>query len=154
MRLTTIRKITLNNLHIFYSKVFNFLQKTIQNYEKRPVDSVTIIIELIEISKDIRNAKKRGEKLKLREDELAFYDALEVKDSAVQVLGDEILASMARELVDVVRKSKTIDWPLREVGRAKIMASVKRVLTKHGYPVPKKDTTTQAILEQAAQLFA
>ena len=130
------------------------LQKTIQNYEKRTVDAVTVITELIEISKEIRNAKKRDEKLKLTEQDLAFYDALEVKDTTVKVLGDEILTSISRELVETVRKSKTIDWPLRESGRAKIMASVKRVLNKHGYPVPKKDSTTQAIIDQAAQLFA
>ena len=130
------------------------LQKTLQNYEKRTVDAVTIITELIEISKEIRNAKKRGEKLKLTEEELAFYDALEINDSAVKVLGDNVLTNIAKELVETIRKSKTIDWPLRETGRAKIMASVKRVLNKHGYPVPKKDSTTQTILDQASQLFA
>lgn len=130
------------------------LQKTLQNYEKRTVDSVTIITELISISKEIRDAKKRGEKLKLTEEELAFYDALEISDSTVKVLGDEVLTSIAKELVEKIRKSKTIDWPLRETGRAKIMASVKRVLNKHGYPLPKKDSTTQTILDQASQMFA
>ena len=79
---------------------------------------------------------------------------MEVKDTTVKVLGDEVLTSIARELVETVRKSKTIDWPLRESGRAKIMANVKRVLNKHGYPIPKKDSTTQTILDQASQLFA
>ena len=130
------------------------LQKTLQNYEKRSVDAVAVITELIEISKDIRNAKKRGEKLKLSEEELAFYDALEVNDSSVKILGDEVLTSIARELVEKIRDSKTIDWPIRESGRAKIMANVKRVLNKHGYPIPKKDSTTQIILDQASQLFA
>jgi len=37
----------------------------------------------------MREARKRGESLGLTDDELAFYDALEVNDSAVKVLGDE-----------------------------------------------------------------
>jgi type I restriction enzyme, R subunit len=130
------------------------LQKTIQNYEKRPVDAVDVITELISISKEIRDARKRGEKLKLTEEELAFYDTLDSKDSSVKVLGDEVLTSISKELVEVIQKSKTIDWPLRESGKAKIMSSVKRVLNKHGYPVPKKESATQAILEQASQMFA
>ena len=113
-----------------------------------------IIIELIEISKEIRDVKKLGEKLKLSEEELAFYDALEVKDTTVKILGDKVLTSIARELVEKVRESKTIDWPLREMGRAKIMASVKRVLNRHGYPTPKKDAATEAIIDQASELFA
>lgn len=92
--------------------------------------------------------------MKLFEEELAFYDALEVNDSTVKILGDDVLTSIARELVEKIRNSKTIDWPIRETGRAKIMANVKRVLNKHGYPLPKKDSTTQMILDQASQLFA
>ena len=113
-----------------------------------------IITELIEISKEIRDVKKLGEKLKLSEEELAFYDALEVKDTTVKVLGDKVLTSIARDLVQTVRQNKTIDWPLREMGRAKIMASVKRVLNRHGYPIPKKDLATRAIMAQASLLFA
>jgi hypothetical protein len=52
----------------------------------------------------------RGEKLNLTEDEIAFYDALEVNDSAVQVLGDDMLMNIARELVETVRNNATIDW--------------------------------------------
>ena len=79
---------------------------------------------------------------------------MEVKDTTVKVLGDKVLTSIARELVETVRKNKTIDWSLREMGRAKIMSSVKRVLNRHGYPTPKKDAATQAIIDQASLLFA
>lgn len=130
------------------------LQKTLEAYEKRPVDTVDVITGLIDLSKQIRDAKKRGEKLNLSEDELAFYDALETNDSEVKILGDEILRNIAREITEKIRESKTIDWPLRESGRAKIMASVKRVLNKNGYPIPKKDAVTQAIMKQAEMLFA
>ncbi len=77
-------------------------------------------MELIELAKDMREAKSRGEKLGLTEEEEAFYDALEVNDSAVKVLGDETLRTIARELVKTVRRNVTIDWTIRESVRAKL----------------------------------
>ncbi len=67
-----------------------------------------MIEELIQLAKEMREANARGEKLGLTEDELAFYDALETNDSAVQVLGDETLRGIARELVETVRNNVTI----------------------------------------------
>jgi Domain of unknown function (DUF3387) len=51
------------------------------------------------------------------------YDALEVNDSAVKVLGEPALKNIARELVSHVRKSVTIDWTLREAPRRKFASS-------------------------------
>ena len=81
---------------------------------------------------------------------MAFYDALETNDSAVQVLGDETLRGIARELVETVRKNVTIDWTLRENVRAQLRVLVKRILRKHGYPPDKQEKATQSVLEQAA----
>ena len=92
------------------------------------------------------------EKLGLAEDELAFYDALETNDSAVKVLGDETLRTIARELVETVRNNVTIDWTLRENVRAQLRVLVKRILRKHGYPPDKQEKATQTVLEQAALL--
>ena len=94
----------------------------------------------------------RGEDLGLTEDELAFYDALETNDSAVQVLGDETLRDIARELVETVRNNVTIDWTLRENVRAQLRVMVKRILRKHGYPPDKQEKATQTVLEQAEVL--
>jgi type I restriction enzyme, R subunit len=58
----------------------------------------------------MREAQKRGESLNLSEEEVAFYDALEVNDSAVKVLGDQTLKTIARELVETVRRNMSIDW--------------------------------------------
>jgi hypothetical protein len=66
----------------------------------------------------MREANRRGENLVLTEEELAFYDALEVNDSAVKVLGDEILRTIARELVVSIKKKPTIDWTIKESVRA------------------------------------
>ena len=96
----------------------------------------------------------RGEKLGLSEDELAFYDALETNDSAVQVLGDETLRSIAQELVETVRGNVTIDWTLRENVRANLRRLVKRTLRRYGYPPDKQEKATRTVLEQAEVLSA
>ena len=106
----------------------------------------------IELAKEMKQAHRRGENLGLSEDELAFYDALEVNDSAVKVLGDETLQRIARELVDAVRKNATIDWTVKESARAKLRVIVRRLLRKHGYPPDKQEKATQTVLEQAELL--
>ena len=111
-----------------------------------------MIEELIQLARQMREANARGEVLGLSEDELAFYDALETNDSAVQVLGDETLRGIARELVETVRKNVTIDWTLRENVRAQLRVLIKRILRKHGYPPDKQEKATQTVLEQAALL--
>jgi type I restriction enzyme, R subunit len=88
----------------------------------------------------------------LNEDELAFYDALEVNDSAVKVLGDDTLKIIARELVKTVRRNTTIDWTLRENVQAHLRVLVKRILRKYGYPPDKQDKATRTVLEQAEVL--
>ena len=90
--------------------------------------------------------------LNLSEEELAFYDALETNDSAVQVLGDETLRTIAREVTEAVRKSVTIDWTMRENVRAQLRVIIKRILRKYGYPPDKQEKATQTVLEQVELL--
>ncbi|HZI12196.1 MAG TPA: type I restriction endonuclease subunit R [Myxococcus sp.] len=128
------------------------LEKSIRRYQARAIEAAQIIEELIQLAKELREAGRRGEKLDLTTDELAFYDALEVNDSAVKVLGDETLKLISRELVETVRRNVTIDWTVRESVRAKLRVIVKRILRKHGYPPDKQDAATQTVLQQAELL--
>jgi type I restriction enzyme R subunit len=128
------------------------LEKSIRRYQNRAIEAAQVIEELIELAKEMREAQKRGEKLKLTDDELAFYDALEVNDSAVMVLGDDTLKTIARELVDSVRKNVSIDWTVKESVRAKLRVIVKRILRKYGYPPDKQEAATNTVLQQAALL--
>ena len=130
------------------------LEETLRRYQNRAVEAAQVIEELIELAREMREANARGDELGLSEDELAFYDALETNDSAVQVLGDDTLRDIARELVDTVRSNVTIDWTLRENVRANLRRLVKRVLRKHGYPPDKQEKATQTVLEQAEVLSA
>jgi type I restriction enzyme, R subunit len=125
------------------------LEQTISHYQNRAIEAVQVIEELIALAREMREAERRGDHLGLSEDELAFYDALETNDSAVQVLGDETLRAIARELVETVRNSVTIDWTMRENVRARLRVLVKRVLRKYGYPPDKQEKATQTVLEQA-----
>ncbi len=128
------------------------LEKAIKKYQNKAIEAAKIIEELIELAKKMREADKRGEDLGLTEDEVAFYDALEVNDSAVKVLGDETLRMIARELVQMIRHDVTIDWTIKETVQAKIRRDVKRILRKYGYPPDKQEKATQTVVEQATLL--
>ncbi|NLF14468.1 MAG: DUF3387 domain-containing protein, partial [Anaerolineaceae bacterium] len=128
------------------------LEQTIRRYQNRAIEAAAVIEELIALARDIRAADRRGEDLGLTEEEIAFYDALEVNDSAVQVLGDETLRIIAQELVRAVRNNVTIDWTLRENVRARMRVLVKRILRRYGYPPDKQEKATQTVLEQAEVL--
>ncbi|MXZ12446.1 MAG: type I restriction endonuclease subunit R [Candidatus Dadabacteria bacterium] len=130
------------------------LEHTIRRYQNRSIEAAQVIEELIELAREMREANARGEKLGLSEEELAFYDALETNDSAVKVLGDELLRTIARQLVETVRENVTIDWTLRENVRAHLRVLVKRVLRKYGYPPDKQEKATLTVLEQAELLSA
>jgi type I restriction enzyme R subunit len=104
------------------------------------------------VGQEMREAHRRGEDLNLTDDEIAFYDALEVNDSAVKVLGDETLKAIARELVETVRRNVTIDWSVKESVRAKLRTLVKRTLRKHGYPPDKQEQATDTVIKQAEHL--
>ena len=128
------------------------LEATIRRYQNRTIEAAQVIAELIDLAKKMREGHKRGDKLGLTDDEVAFYDALEVSDSAVKVLGEPTLKNIARELVSHVRKSVTIDWTLRESAQAQIRVLVRRILRKYGYPPDKQEKATQTVLEQARLL--
>ena len=128
------------------------LAQTLRRYQNRAIEAAQVIEELIRLAREMREAAARGDILGLSEEELAFYDALETNDSAVQVLGDETLRDIARELVETVRGNVTIDWTLRENIRANLRRLVKRILRKHGYPPDKQEKATRTVLEQAEVL--
>jgi type I restriction enzyme R subunit len=133
-------------------KFSDLIEASLRRYQNRAIETAQVIEELIELAKNLNEALRRGERLGLNEDELAFYDALEVNDSAVQVLGDACLRTVAKELVENVRKNTTIDWTQRENVQAKLRVIVKRILKKHGYPPDKQEKATQTVLEQAEVL--
>lgn len=130
------------------------LQQAVLKYQTRAIETAQVIEELIALAKEIREAEARGEKLGLNADEVAFYDALGTSESAVQVMGNDQLKIIARELVKAVRENASIDWTLKESVRAKLRVMVKRILRRYGYPPDLEEKATDTVLEQAEVLTA
>jgi len=144
--------------NLIQSKKFSeMLADAVKRYQSGLVEAAQLIEELIKLAQDIKEADRRGEKLNLRQDELAFYDALADNPSAETIMGDEILKAIAHELVDSVRRNTSIDWQLKESVQAKLRVLVKRILRKYKYPPddPKTGeytTSVKKVLDQAEQL--
>ncbi len=144
---------TSSRKNLIQSRSFReMLENTIKRYQNRAIETAQVINELIQLVKDMREAQKRGENLGLTEDETAFYDALEVNDSAVILLGDDTLKAIARDLVKAIRSNLTIDWTVKENVRAKLRVTIKKLLKKYGYPPDKQEKATVTVLEQAELL--
>jgi len=145
---TVFKRNTIKN-----KKFSEMLSDAIKRYQNRSIDSAQVIRELIEIAKQMREEKENGKKLGLSEEEIAFYDALSDNESAVEILGEEVLKQIAIELTDLVRKNTSIDWTRRSNVQAKLRVMIKRLLKKYGYPPDKTKMATDLVLEQA-KLFA
>jgi type I restriction enzyme R subunit len=128
------------------------LEAAILRYHTNALTTAQVIEELIQIAKDIRAAKARGEETGLNEEEEAFYDALADNMSARDVLGEPLLRMIAVELVKSIKGNLSTDWMHRDSARAKIRVLVKRILRKHGYPPDLQDAAVQNVLQQAEAL--
>ncbi len=133
-------------------KFSEMLDQAVKNYQNNLITSAQVIDEMIRLAKDIKEADRKGEELGLDFREFAFYSALEVNDSAVAVLGDDVLRHIARELVDTVRKNTSIDWTVRENVQAKMRIAVKKILRKYGYPPDLELKATETVIEQAKMM--
>jgi type I restriction enzyme R subunit len=127
----------------------DMLDRTIKRYTNKSVEAAQVIEELIELARKVREERNRGKQENMTDDEIAFYDALGVNDSAVQVLGNETLRKIAMELTRMIRDSVTIDWTQRDSVQAEIRLKVRKILRKYGYPPDKQEKATQTVLEQA-----
>ncbi|MGH9164618.1 MAG: type I restriction endonuclease subunit R [Acidimicrobiales bacterium] len=131
----------------------DLLDQAINRYTNRALSTAEIIVALVALAKEMREAKSRASELGLAEGELAFYDAVCQNDSAVLELGDDVLKAIAQALVKAVRESATIDWNVKESVQAGLRAKVKRLLTRYNYPPDKEERAIELVLEQA-QLLA
>lgn len=135
------------------SKKFSeMLEEAIRKYQNRSIDSAQVIKELVELAKEVREAQKRGDELGLTDEEVAFYDALADNDSAKNVLGEDVLKKIARELTNLIKNNRSVDWKIREAVRAKLRVMVKKLLRKYGYPPDKEQMATDLVIEQAELL--
>jgi type I restriction enzyme R subunit len=135
-------------------KFSEMLERAVRSYTNRSLDAAEVIAELVELAKAMKAEHERGAKLGLREDELAFYDAVCQNDAAVLELGDDTLKAIATELVGVVRRNATVDWDKKEQVRASLRRHVRRLLAKYRYPPDKQEDAVELVMRQAEQFAA
>ncbi|MGL6215302.1 type I restriction endonuclease subunit R [Billgrantia desiderata] len=128
------------------------LEDAIARYHANALTTAEVLQELIQLAKDIRAARERGEEQGLSEEEVAFYDALAENRSAMEMMGDDKLRVIAHELLVSLRENVTVDWAHRESARARMRVLVKRILRKYGYPPDLQDSAVQTVLQQAEAL--
>jgi len=139
--------------NIVQSKKFSeLIEESINKYEKHIIDTTQFINVLIQLAKEMNEANRRGIELGLTKEELAFYDALGTDDAAVKLMGDNILRTIAMEVAKTIESNMTVDWNIREQAKAKMRMSIKRLLTKYGYPPDKKEDATKLIINQAEEI--
>ncbi len=135
-------------------KFSELLDRAMNAYNNRSLNAAEVIAELVAMAEEMKREQTRGAKIGMREDELAFYDAVTQNGSAVMELGDETLKKIAADLVTTVRQNATVDWNIREQARAKLRSTVRWLLTKYHYPPDKKSAAVDLVLEQAERLAA
>jgi type I restriction enzyme R subunit len=128
------------------------LEDAVARYHANAITTAEVLQELIQLAKDIRAARQRGEEQGLSEDEIAFYDALAENESAIQMMGDDKLKLIAHELLLSLRENVSVDWAHRDSARARMRVLVKRILRKYGYPPDLQDAAVQTVLQQAEAL--
>ena len=140
---------TFSRRNLVQSKKFSeLLEAAIIKYQNRAIETTQVIMELIELARQISEAEKRGESTGLTLDELAFYDALAENESAREVMGDEILMQIAKDLTASIKKNISVDWSIRESVQAKMKMTIKRLLKKYGYPPDKTAKAVDIVMEQ------
>jgi type I restriction enzyme R subunit len=135
--------------NLVQSKKFSeLLEAALRKYQNRTIETTQVIMELIELAKEITEAEKRGESSGLTSDELAFYDALSDNESASEIMGEDILKQIARDLTVSIKNSVSVDWAIRDSVQAKMRMTIKRLLKKYGYPPDKAAKAIDIVMEQ------
>lgn len=130
----------------FSDRIADLMRK----YTNQQLTSAEVIAELIALARDVVAEAGRGARFDppLDSDQLAYFDAVTTNESAVDVMGEGVLADIARELVAIMRRDIRTDWTVREDVRAKLRTSIKRLLIKHGYPPDEQPAAIKLVLEQ------
>ena len=126
------------------------IKELMNKYTNQQLTSAEVIAELIELAKEVAQESNRGKEFTppLSHNELAFYDVVYSNESAVEVQGKDVLAQIARELVEVMRRDVKTDWTVRDDVRAKLRSSIKRLLMKYKYPPDKQPAAIKLVIEQ------
>ena len=129
--------------------LMEMLEASIKRYHNKVITAVEVIEELIDIAKHIQAGDEEPKKMKLSNEEYAFYTAVANNESARELMGKEKLRELAVALTDKVKKNASIDWQIKESVRAGIRVMVKRTLREYGYPPDMEKLAVDNVLKQA-----
>lgn len=129
-------------------KFSEIIQSAMTRYLNGLLTNEEVIQELLKLAKAIADAKAEGERLGLTDEELAFYDALAKPQAVKDFYEHDELIAITKELTDLLRKNRTIDWQKKESARAGMRRLVKRLLRKHKYPPEGVEDATQTVIQQ------
>lgn len=107
-----------------------------------------VIKELLKTAEEIANLYRNGQKLGLSQEELAFYDALTKPEHIKDFYQNDELIALTKELTEMLRTNRTIDWQKKETARAAMRKMVKRLLKKHRYPPEDYDFAINTVISQ------
>lgn len=129
-------------------KFSEIIQSAMNRYLNGMLTNEEVIQELLKLAKDIAAANAEGEKLGLTAEELAFYDALTKPQAIKDFYEHDELIAITKELTDLLRKNRTIDWQKKESARAGMRRLVKRLLKKHKYPPEGMEDAVKTVMSQ------
>ena len=130
-------------------KFSDLLQNALSKYQNRSIEAAQVIAELIEMAKEFKKDIEKTDELNLDPAENAFYDALSNNKSAEDLMGEEVLIEIAREVAEKLRQNVSVDWSVRESVRARLRLIVKNLLRKYKYPPDDQDEAVELVLSQA-----
>ena len=137
-------------VNIVQSRTFReSLESVLTRYTNRAITTAQVIEELLGLARALREAVHRGQESGLSEEEFAFYTSLADNKSAREVMQDETLKLIARELADRIKAKASLDWTQRETVRADMRRTVRRLLSKYGYPPDAQEGATRLVIRQA-----
>jgi type I restriction enzyme, R subunit len=137
-------------INLVQSRTFRgSLEAVLVRYSNRAISTAQVVQELIGLAKTVTSAIAKGQESGLTEGELAFYQALADSESAREIMQDDTLKVIARELSEGIKRKATLDWTQKDTVRADMRRTVRRLLAKHGYPPDAQESATQLIIRQA-----
>ena len=129
-------------------KFSEIIQSAMNKYLNGLLTNEEVIAELLKLAKDIAKAHEEGEALGLSQDELAFYDAITKPQAIKDFYEHKELIAITKELTEMLRKNRTIDWQKKESARAGMRRLVKRLLRKYKYPPEGMDDAIKTVITQ------
>ena len=124
------------------------LSRAMKAYLNGMFTNEEVIAELMQMAKEMANAQAEGDEMGLSIEEQAFYDALTRPQAVRDVYENDVLVEMTRELSDMLRRNRTIDWQKKESARAGMRRMVKKLLKKYKYPPEGMEDAIATVIGQ------